>query len=314
MFLFENTECPVCKTRFEEGDDVVVCPDCGTPHHRACYSLTGKCVNSGLHETGFNFRREKEKERKQSPVFVPVPEENREGTEGEKVAQELFESLTSDYANSSDTIDGKSVSDIAATVNTNIPRFMARFRKMEGKSGRAGWNWGAFFFGSLYFFYRKMYRSAISLISLVTALIFASDLAITKLAPKAVEALQEAAALASGGDAQAFSNKLLELQDTSDFRKAVIISYALFGIILIIRIIEAVFADYMYKKNVFSLIESTDISVDDGAVFQSPFVSINEIDLNESQMRKLYLARKGGVSIFAPFAAFMAVYILISFI
>ena len=34
MSIYNNCVCPVCKKQFEDGDDIVVCPECGTPHHR----------------------------------------------------------------------------------------------------------------------------------------------------------------------------------------------------------------------------------------------------------------------------------------
>ena len=30
--------CPVCKVKFKDDDDIVVCPACGAPHHRSCYN------------------------------------------------------------------------------------------------------------------------------------------------------------------------------------------------------------------------------------------------------------------------------------
>lgn len=53
MFKFENKLCPVCRERFREGDDIAVCPECGTPHHRACYLAANKCFFEGLHGTGY---------------------------------------------------------------------------------------------------------------------------------------------------------------------------------------------------------------------------------------------------------------------
>lgn len=53
MSKFYGKLCPVCRVRFEEDDDIVVCPDCGTPHHRACYMITEKCALSQLHGSGF---------------------------------------------------------------------------------------------------------------------------------------------------------------------------------------------------------------------------------------------------------------------
>lgn len=55
---YENTVCDGCKKRFEESDDVVVCPVCGTPQHRECYEKNGECVNAALHESGFMWHGE----------------------------------------------------------------------------------------------------------------------------------------------------------------------------------------------------------------------------------------------------------------
>ena len=46
----------VCSEKFTEEDDVVVCPECGTPYHRACYAKEGKCVNTFLHENGGSWK------------------------------------------------------------------------------------------------------------------------------------------------------------------------------------------------------------------------------------------------------------------
>ena len=49
MARYTGIPCPVCGKPFEDGDDVVVCPECGTPHHRACYARLGACVNQEHH-------------------------------------------------------------------------------------------------------------------------------------------------------------------------------------------------------------------------------------------------------------------------
>lgn len=53
MTRFENKLCPVCRKRFTEKDDIVVCPVCGTPHHRACYTEKGGCGVEDQHACGF---------------------------------------------------------------------------------------------------------------------------------------------------------------------------------------------------------------------------------------------------------------------
>ena len=55
---YENSICDGCKKPFNENDDVVVCPVCGTPQHRECYEKNGGCVNSALHESGFEWHGE----------------------------------------------------------------------------------------------------------------------------------------------------------------------------------------------------------------------------------------------------------------
>ncbi len=47
-----GTKCIVCGEKFTSEDDVVICPQCGTPYHRACYEKNGKCINDVLHQNG----------------------------------------------------------------------------------------------------------------------------------------------------------------------------------------------------------------------------------------------------------------------
>ncbi|MBR2732423.1 MAG: zinc-ribbon domain-containing protein [Clostridia bacterium] len=50
---YENSPCPVCGKPLLETEDVVVCPECATPQHRACWMQTGRCANAEAHGTGF---------------------------------------------------------------------------------------------------------------------------------------------------------------------------------------------------------------------------------------------------------------------
>ena len=54
---FTQYTCPVCEKRFVNGDDVVVCPECGAPHHRECYEQNGRCFYEDKHAEGFNFEK-----------------------------------------------------------------------------------------------------------------------------------------------------------------------------------------------------------------------------------------------------------------
>lgn len=51
MKIHIGEKCIVCGKTFTETDDVVVCPECGTPYHRACWQEHNACINQKLHET-----------------------------------------------------------------------------------------------------------------------------------------------------------------------------------------------------------------------------------------------------------------------
>lgn len=50
---YTGIDCPSCGKKFEQTDDVVVCPVCGTPQHRDCWNENGKCINEEKHSEGF---------------------------------------------------------------------------------------------------------------------------------------------------------------------------------------------------------------------------------------------------------------------
>lgn len=55
---FYKYNCPVCNEQFKQGDDIVVCPECGTPHHRKCYEENGQCFYQEKHCDGFSFEND----------------------------------------------------------------------------------------------------------------------------------------------------------------------------------------------------------------------------------------------------------------
>ena len=52
---YSNHSCPVCKKVFEKGDDIVVCPLCGAPHHRECYEVENRCFFEDKHKESVNY-------------------------------------------------------------------------------------------------------------------------------------------------------------------------------------------------------------------------------------------------------------------
>ena len=42
--------CPFCKTDIKEGDEIIVCPSCNTPHHKECWGENKGCTTFGCSE------------------------------------------------------------------------------------------------------------------------------------------------------------------------------------------------------------------------------------------------------------------------
>ncbi len=66
MSNFSGCKCPVCQQPFQDGDDIVVCPECGAPYHRDCYKEHGGCVFEDRHAPDFEWK----------PAPGEVPPEN----------------------------------------------------------------------------------------------------------------------------------------------------------------------------------------------------------------------------------------------
>ena len=70
MIYHKNAVCPVCKELLTEQDDVVVCPECGAPYHRACYKEAGRCLYEELHGTGFAYLPDPAPEEEEAPQVL----------------------------------------------------------------------------------------------------------------------------------------------------------------------------------------------------------------------------------------------------
>lgn len=343
---YKKYKCPVCNKQFKDGDDIVVCPECGTPHHRECYKLTGHCVNQGLHKSGYSFiDSEKEKlkveeqketaksfEGEYSGDYYYSPDDDFVAQAKKEVQEKKQASTDSDNTDGGffsiptiqvdesfykmrGTIDGLSISDIAATVRTNVSRFIQIFKKQSKTKKKAGWNWAAFFFGSFYLLFRKMYKQGVAFFCLAMTSIIAGEAFILKFAPKYVSAVQDFVtqyASNPSGISTADAQKLLTTSDAINAQKIV---YIILAVMLLLRIIEAIFADYFYKGTVASIIKKVTQQLDEGASFsQAALFFGQDKELDQTQMRRMYLANKGGVTLFAPFLAYFIMYILITYL
>lgn len=193
MGKYDGYKCLSCGEVFKDGDDVVVCPDCGTPYHRECWIREGDCINHGLHESGESWKPEKEP-KSAAPEGEPVRcsrcgQENppdglfcnrcglplnldtlnehrsfnenaysRPGSqEGSDPAGQAnpFARNAVRFDQDSD-IDGVRLGDLARFVGRNQFSFLANFIRFGKFGGRASINFCALLFPQFWFFYRKM--------------------------------------------------------------------------------------------------------------------------------------------------------------
>lgn len=55
---YKMVNCPICDKSLETGE-IVVCPDCGAPYHRNCYSKEQQCIYPELHASGNSWKAPK---------------------------------------------------------------------------------------------------------------------------------------------------------------------------------------------------------------------------------------------------------------
>lgn len=312
MSIYENKICPVCKKEFENGDDIVVCPECGTPHHRECYNLIGHCVNKGLHQANYNYYEdtkpiESKKSDNEGEYYSPNNEDK--GEERASIPNPFVATVENEYESNKEKIDDAEISDIAVAVKINQKRFIDKFKKINETGKKAGWNWSAFIFGSFYLLYRKMYRLGIGFFSVIVALIFGSNTLIYKLAPEFVKMSASLYELLISGSTP--TNEQLEAMTTcADAKNAVMICYGMLGIIFIIHIIIGIIADNCYKNHIIEIVKTTNKQFEDGEIVSAPSL-IGDAQMLQDNIREIYLARRGGVTFIAPALALLFISIII---
>ena len=184
---FVGIECPVCKKKFELADDIVVCPICGTPHHRECYQKLGHCAFEENHGQGYQWERPytsdhgaasgPESDASHEMVRCPMcqtenPKEalfcvkcgynlhaqEQQQYPGANPYQKMYAAMSPLGGVHPDAdIDGVSAAEVAAYVRENSHYYLPRFKALADKTRSFCWSWSACFFHFIYFFYRKMY-------------------------------------------------------------------------------------------------------------------------------------------------------------
>ncbi len=190
MSKFLNKLCPVCEKRFEEKDDIVVCPECGTPHHRDCYAKNNACGVVAHHIEGFVWKgylpweepelknNEPEPEIRSTDVFEKrydnaVASFDSMELDMDKLMREYTEMVDDDRI----TVDGVSRKELYTFVARSVIHYSSAFEayraEPEKKNAKiAVFNFAAGLFKPLHQFYRRMNGMAVllTLLDVVLAL------------------------------------------------------------------------------------------------------------------------------------------------
>ncbi len=173
-FRYSNEKCPVCNKQFNINDDVVVCPYCGTPHHRECYKINTKCANDDKHDEEFCWEATfitpeevKPTPENQNTPFSQINNENplSFGVQFPLIQENPLKKFLPKME------DGIKTEDVAYFVQQDAIKYIKRFFNIKEK--KLTWNWAAFFFAPYWFFYRKLYKLGavfLALFVLITSL------------------------------------------------------------------------------------------------------------------------------------------------
>lgn len=192
---YTGEKCAACGEVFTDTDDVVVCPECGSPHHRECYKAENKCANSDYHAEGKKWKRENDISDtlnnhavQQAPVcpfchFKNQPGEShcvRCGTEldnnsaenreqsftPEEIVGKIMENepdITQTYLgfNPNEDLGGATVKEVSQYVRSNTIYYIPIFKRIKDTGAKFSFNLTCLIFPYAYFANRRMWGWAI---------------------------------------------------------------------------------------------------------------------------------------------------------
>jgi hypothetical protein len=277
---FENQVCPVCEEKFKENDEIVVCPECGTPHHRDCYINLGECKNSALHNENFTFEPVIEEQEK---IDILIDDEIKNTKDVVNVVNVEFnsddeknnENLKSTIEELFKNINGKSTDQVLlnntpssyfeAAIGKNQNYYMPRFLIMEGTQKKRLINVCAFVFPFAWAIYRKMYKLAllvfciyIALLSVTVAPILSNDEYVEAMNKCYMEdpTFYEKVLLYESGQNVTFTKTQSEFMEISkNLTISPVIAYGTLIVSLAMKIFLGLYATRLYKDKLTKNIE-----------------------------------------------------------
>ena len=185
-----GNKCPVCDKYFHADDDIVVCPECGTPPHRECYENLGHCYHESRHADGYDYTERDEDNNKDHPIKIcpscgkenepdaffckhcatPLSDRKASTSDNNTNKRDASFPLGGGSANSipffdpmagvpsdTDLGDGVTAGEAAKYVKQNTPYFVRVFSNIKNLN-KSKFNFAAALFSGGYLLYRKMYK------------------------------------------------------------------------------------------------------------------------------------------------------------
>lgn len=265
----EGVSCVRCHAYLFPEDDIVYCPVCGAPHHRECYNQLGHCALEEFHGTDRQYDKVKAREEEQAAAEMPNTGENAEGLITCQMCHEKYDfalnacpkcgapniakaggsfvnfdflgGVPADY----DIGDGITADEAKRFVAANTPRYIPKFAVLNAKN-KLSWNWLAFLFPCGWMLSRKMYKNGIiaGLLTVISSLFYLPFMnAINNLGT-------------TPGETQA--QIMQSIYEHPPKMGAAVIAALLAGFVLniAVRILSALFGDYLYKQYAISSIKT----------------------------------------------------------
>ena len=269
---FEHDVCPICAQPFAPSDDVVVCPDCGTPHHRGCWMQLGGCANADKHGQDFVWQSAAPKETAAEADAAYSTRCPRCGEEcapdalicptcGKKlgVATDSRFDFNDDFflrgvdADPETDLDGFSVREAAMFVQYRAGDYVRKFSRIKAGK-KAGWNWAAFFFSPFWFFYRKIRKAGALFLGIVLVLAVFLAIPLQKVQQQALSTVREYVTIDENTTADQVVSAIAALEETQQQKvQAAVLRYSRAILIYMAALFlpnfaAAIVADSLYKK------------------------------------------------------------------
>lgn len=300
--FYDKANCDGCGIPLHDGEDVVVCPVCGTPQHRACYEKENKCVNEQLHESGFVWENPNKPEPEvQEPARVQeTPESSPELGPPVGMPMPALDVNPIFYERAGidpeAEFDGIRAREAVSYTQVSAKRYVRKFSRTDGKKNFISWNWGAFFLSPAWFFYRKLYKVGFVFLGLIVAVnlfLFPQNKKIAdNYEPMQTAYTEYAEAVTAVTENQTPENEAIVAEKEAIVRKTLdelmpaVLAISL-GTFIVPNTVAALIADSIYKKKMLADIKFAHKSTKDQNVI------------------KYALLRRGGVALLPALAALM---------